>query len=40
MKVSIESISPDGLSVKFQNDFIFDTWQEAFDFIKKVEEFS
>jgi len=37
MKVVIESASPDGLTVKFENKFFFHTWKEAFDFILDVD---
>ena len=38
MRVIIESIQPDGLSVKFDQGFIFDTWAEALEFIVTVDE--
>ncbi len=37
MEVNIKSIEPDELAIKFDNEFIFSTWQEVFDFIKKVD---
>lgn len=37
-KVRIESIQPDGLIVTFEDGFIFNTWQEAFNFIIAVEK--
>lgn len=38
MKVVIQSQSPDGLNVRFKHPFLFDTWQETFEFIQLVEE--
>ena len=37
MKIIIKSISPDGLFVNFDCDFIFNTWDEAFEFITRVD---
>ena len=37
MPVEIDQCQPDGLTVKFA-PFIFDTYQEAFDFILEVDE--
>ena len=37
MKVQIRSISPDGLEVKFEEGFFFNTYDEAFEFIKRVD---
>jgi hypothetical protein len=36
--VKIKSIQPDGLAVSFNEPFIFDTWEEAFNFIIAVEK--
>ena len=38
MNVQIRSISPDGLEVKFLDGFIFDTYDDVFKFILKVED--
>jgi hypothetical protein len=37
LPVEIDQCQPDGLTVKFA-PFIFDTYQEAFDFILAVDE--
>jgi hypothetical protein len=36
--IRIRDCEPDGLKVKFEGDFIFNTWKEAFDFIIAVEK--
>ena len=36
--IRIKDAPPDGLSVKFEDEFIFDTWEEAFKFIIAVEK--
>ena len=38
MNVKITDGGVDGLNVRFEHDFYFDTWDEAFKFIKKVDE--
>lgn len=36
MKLTISSIQPDALSVKFDDVFVFDTWYELSEFIEEV----
>ena len=38
MKVLIETISPDGLSVLIKSSFVFMTWDEVFEFIRGVDD--
>lgn len=38
MEVNIKSINPDSVSIKFENNFVFDTWDEALRFIEKVDD--
>ena len=37
MKVEIDDSSPDGLTVTFKDGFYFDTYEEAFEFIRRVD---
>ena len=36
--IRIRDCQPDGLKVKFEEEFIFNTWAEAFNFIIAVEK--
>jgi len=38
MKITIESISPDGLIVKIETPFVVDTMEEAFEIIRQIEK--